>query len=117
MHIYPYCFVIQLDLFVFPSADLTFSFTRYALPMRFLIFLGCDRYVLKLPHDDQWGSLQETGWWTGMVGEVHRRVSGEGGRSGWVRKAELKIPLRLEFHKVRKMRKVEGESNSENYGS
>ncbi|XP_045121849.1 probable glutamate receptor isoform X2 [Portunus trituberculatus] len=30
-------------------------------------------YVLKLPDDDQWGSLQENGWWTGMVGEVHRR--------------------------------------------
>ena len=33
------------------------------------------RYVLKLPDDDQWGSLQENGWWTGMVGEVHRKVS------------------------------------------
>ncbi|XP_037797071.1 glutamate receptor ionotropic, delta-1-like [Penaeus monodon] len=30
-------------------------------------------YTLKLPDDDQWGSLKKDGSWTGMVGEVYRR--------------------------------------------
>ncbi|XP_042889540.1 glutamate receptor-like [Penaeus japonicus] len=29
-------------------------------------------YTLKLPDDDQWGSLKKDGTWTGMVGEVYR---------------------------------------------
>ncbi|XP_047485456.1 glutamate receptor ionotropic, kainate glr-3-like isoform X2 [Penaeus chinensis] len=29
-------------------------------------------YTLKLPDDDQWGSLKKDGSWTGMVGEVYR---------------------------------------------
>ncbi|XP_071520481.1 probable glutamate receptor [Panulirus ornatus] len=30
-------------------------------------------YTLKLPDDDQWGSQQDDGTWTGMVGEVYRK--------------------------------------------
>ena len=37
--------------------------------------LSPPRYTLKLPDDDQWGSVNAKGRWNGMVGEVHRNVS------------------------------------------
>ncbi|XP_047485462.1 glutamate receptor-like isoform X4 [Penaeus chinensis] len=51
------------------SADGVLGVRRNSLTQAVVRRVG---YTLKLPDDDQWGSLKKDGSWTGMVGEVYR---------------------------------------------